>query len=329
MMTRRQCLLGLGALGALGAGFSVPVLAQADFPSRPVRMLVPFSAGGSPDLLARLIAQQLGKQLGQSVVVENRLGANGIIAAGAVANAAPDGYTLLVTTGSQAINPSIYNSLPYDTVKDFAPISLFTVAPALTLVINADSPLTTFEEFLAKAREPNGDISFGSPGVGNTLHLAGELLNATAGTHMLHVPYKGAAPALNAVMGGEVTACFLSTAAATLAVQGGRVRPIAVTSAERIEAFPDVPAMAEKGVENMDYNGGWVGVFAPGGTPQPIVQRLSEEIRQALQEPEIQQTMLSWESPPVGSSPEEFAAFFDAEMKKFAAIVELAEVPRQ
>lgn len=326
MIHRRHCL---AALGALGASHLLPAFGQQDFPSKPIKLLVPFSAGGSPDLLARLIAAQAGKQMGQGVVVENRLGANGIVAAEAVARAAPDGYTLLVTTGSQAINPSIYKSLPYDTLADFAPVSLFSVAPALTLVVAPDSPIKTFKEFLELARRPDGNVSFGSPGTGNTLHLAGELLNVMAGTRMLHVPYKGAAPALNAVMGKEVTACFLSTTAATMAVRAGQVRPLAVTSAKRIAGFPDVPTMAESGVADMDYNGGWVGVFAPGKTPAPIVQKLSAEINRAMQEPQVKEKMLSWDSPPASYAPDEFGRFFRQEMDKFARIVKLANVPMQ
>lgn len=326
MIHRRHCL---AALGALGASHLLPAFGQQDFPSKPIKLLVPFSAGGSPDLLARLIAAQAGKQMGQGVVVENRLGANGIVAAEAVARAAPDGYTLLVTTGSQAINPSIYKSLPYDTLADFAPVSLFSVAPALTLVVAPDSPIKTFKEFLELARRPDGNVSFGSPGTGNTLHLAGELLNVMAGTRMLHVPYKGAAPALNAVMGKEVTACFLSTTAATMAVRAGQVRPLAVTSAKRIAGFPDVPTMAESGVPDMDYNGGWVGVFAPGKTPAPIVEKLSAEINRAMQEPQVKEKMLSWDSPPASYAPDEFGRFFRQEMDKFARIVKLANVPMQ
>ncbi|KWT83913.1 MULTISPECIES: tripartite tricarboxylate transporter substrate binding protein [unclassified Variovorax] len=326
MIQRRHCL---AALGALGASHLLPAFGQQDFPSKPIRLLVPFSAGGSPDLLARLIAAQAGKQMGQGMVVENRLGANGIVAAEAVARAAPDGYTLLVTTGSQAINPSIYKSLPYDTLADFAPVSLFSVAPALTLVVAPDSPIKTFKEFLEIARRPDGNVSFGSPGTGNTLHLAGELLNVMAGTRMLHVPYKGAAPALNAVMGKEVTACFLSTTAATMAVKAGQVRPLAVTSAKRMAGFPDVPTMAESGVPDMDYNGGWVGLFAPGKTPAPVVQKLSAEINRAMQEPQVKEKMLSWDSPPASYTPDEFGRFFRQEMDKFSRIVKLANVPMQ
>ncbi|WP_304305148.1 tripartite tricarboxylate transporter substrate binding protein [Pseudacidovorax intermedius] len=326
MIHRRHCLATLGALAA--APFT-SALAQGAYPNRAIKLLVPFSAGGSPDLLARVIGTQLGQQLGQGVIVDNRLGANGIVAAEAVARSAPDGYTLLVTTGSQAINPSIYKSLPYDTLADFAPVTLFTIAPALTLVVAPDSPYKNFAQFLEAARQPGAQITYGSPGTGNTLHLAGELLNETAGTRMLHVPYKGAAPALNAVMSKEVTACFLSTAAATMAVKAGQVRPLAVTSARRIAAFPDVPAMAESGLTGMDYNGGWVGLFAPGKTPDAVVQKLAAEVQRAMQVPQVKDKMVGWDSPPATLSTQEFAVFFRQEMDKFARIVKQANVPLQ
>lgn len=323
MISRRHFL---AAAGALGITHAVPAMAQAEFPSRPIRMLVPFSAGGSPDVLARVIGAQAGKQMGQSMVIENRLGANGIVAAEAVARAAPDGYTLLVTTGSQAINPGIYKNLPYDTLTDFAPVALFTVAPALTLVVHPESPITGFQDFLAQARKPDGNITYGSPGTGNTLHLAGELLNVTAGTRMLHVPYKGAAPALVAVMSKEVTCCFLSTTAAVMAIKSGQVRPLAVTSAKRIASFPNVPTMSETGVPDMDYNGGWVGVFAPGKTPPAIVSTLSTQILKAMQTPDVKEKMMGWDSPPSSESPEEFGRFFRQEIEKFARITKLANV---
>lgn len=324
MIYRRQALAAFAGIALLPA-----VRAQSDYPNRPIRMLVPFSAGGSPDLMGRLVGAQVGKQLAQAVVVDNRLGANGIVAAEAVANAAPDGYTLLLTTGSQAINPSIYKKLPYDTLVDFTPVSLLTVAPALTLVVAPNFPAKNIREFLELARKPDSKVSFGSPGTGNTLHLAGELLNVLGRTKMLHVPYKGAAPALQATMSGEVSACFLSTTAAVLAVKGGQVRPLAVTSAQRIAAFPDVPTLTEAGVPGFDYNGGWIGIFAHGKTPRSIVQKLSAEFSKAMQVPEVKDKMLSWDSPPVGGSIEEFARFFQAESEKFARIVKQANVPIQ
>jgi tripartite-type tricarboxylate transporter receptor subunit TctC len=324
MFNRRAALAGLA-----GAALSPLAGAQSDFPDKPIRLLVPFSAGGSPDLLARLLGAQLGKQLGQTILVDNRLGANGIIASEAVAKAPPDGYTLLLNTGSHVINPSIYRKLPYDTVADFAPVALITVAPALTLVVSPSSPIKTIKDFLAQARNPAGNVSYGSPGTGNTLHLAGELLNIMAGTKMLHVPYKGAAPALQAVMAGDVTACFLSTTAAVIAVKAGQVRPVAVTSAQRLPSLPDVPTLAESGVPGFDYNGGWTAVFAPAKTPRPVVLKLSAEINKALQAPEVRQKMLEWDSPPQGLTPDEFSRFLAVETDKFARIVKQANVPMQ
>jgi tripartite-type tricarboxylate transporter receptor subunit TctC len=318
------------ALGGLAAAL-LPSLAgaQSEYPDRAIKLLVPFSAGGSPDLLARLVGAQLGRQLGQTILVDNRLGANGIIASEAVAKAPPDGYTLLLNTGSHVINQSIYKKLPYDTVADFAPVALITIAPALTLVVNPSSPIKTAKDFLAQARKPDGNVSYGSPGTGNTLHLAGELLNIVAGTKMLHVPYKGAAPALQAVMSGDVTACFLSTTAAVIAVKGGQVRPLAVTSAQRIASLPDVPTLAESGVPGFDYNGGWTAVFAPARTPRPIVQKLNAEIIKALQSPEVKQKMVEWDSPPQALAPDEFSRFLTVEADKFGRIVKQANVPMQ
>ena len=326
-MKRREFVAASSCLAGLCSPLALQ--AQTAFPNKTIKVLVPFSAGGSPELVARLVSMQLAKQLGQSVVVDNKLGANGIIAQEALANATPDGYTLLVNTGSHAINPSIYKKLPFDTLNDIAPVSLLTVAPALTLVVNPNSGAKNIKDFLAMARKPNGNVSFGSPGNGNTLHLVGELLNHMAGTQMLHVPYKGAAPALNAVISGEVSACFLSTTAAVLAVKAGQVRPLAVTSMNRIASFPDIPSLAESGVPDFDYNGGWMGVFAPGKTPRPLIKLLSNEINKALQEPEVRDKLLSWESPPVNYTPEQFAVFIQAEVEKFARIIKLANIPQQ
>jgi tripartite-type tricarboxylate transporter receptor subunit TctC len=323
-LTRRALIAAAG-----GLALSDALRAQTDYPSKAIRMLVPFSAGGSPDLMGRLIANQLTRQMGQGVVVDNRLGANGIVATEAVANAPADGYTVLLTTGSHVINPSIYRKLPYDSFADFAPVGLLSVAPALTLVVSPQSSIRSIRDFLTQARQPGTTISYGSPGTGNTLHLAGELLNLMAGTHMLHVPYKGAAPALNAVMAGEVTACFLSTAAATLAVKGGQVRPLAVTSSQRIGAFPEVPTLAESGIAGYDYNGGWIGVLAHARTPRPILTRLQSEVAKALQVQEVKDKLNSWESPPSTLSAEEFGKFLQTEHDKFARIVKQANIPLQ
>ena len=325
-MIHRRALLACPALALLP---TFAAHAQQGLPTKPIRMLVPFSAGGSPDLLARVIAQQITKQSDISVVVENRLGANGIIATEVVALAPPDGTTLLFSTGSHTINPSIYRKLPYDTLKDFAPVTLVTIAPALTLVVSPTFAAKNIKEFLAMARDKDSKVSFGSPGLGNTLHLAGELLNNLAGTQMLHIPYKGAAPALQAVMSGEVSATFLSTTAAIIAIKAGQVRPLAVTSATRIASLPDVPTIAESGVPGFDYNGGWMGVFAPAKTPRDMVQRLSAEINKAMQAPEVRDKMIAWDSKPLGTTPEDFARFVQDDIEKFARIVKVAKVPMQ
>jgi len=324
-MNRRRFLYS----AAISAMTPKVLLAQESYPSKSIRLLVPFSAGGTPDLVARLLSVQLSNQLGQSFVIDNRLGANGIVAQDALVNSTPDGYSLLLNTGSQAINPSIYKKLPFDTFKDFAPVSLIAVAPALTLVINPNFAAKTFKDFLALAKKSDNVVSFGSPGTGNTLHLAGEMLNSMAGIKMLHVPYKGAAPALNAVIAGEVTACFLSTTAAVIAVNAGQVRPIAVTSSSRIKAFPDVPTISENGVPGFDLNGGWMGIFAPAKTPQAIIHKLSNEIHKAVETPEVKAKLLSWETPPIGSTPEAFATFFQSEYEKFAKIIKVSNIPMQ
>jgi tripartite-type tricarboxylate transporter receptor subunit TctC len=318
MLQRRQLLARTGAL-ALAGGTALAAQAQ-DLPNKTIRILVPFSAGGSPDLIARLVAQQFTEQTGVPVVIDNRE---------AVANAVPDGTTILLNTGSHTINPSIYKKLPYDTVRDLAPISLLTIAPTLVLVVAPNFPAKNFQEFLALARQPDTRISFGSPGIGNTLHLSGELLNIKGGTHMLHVPYKGAAPALQATVAGEVSCTFLSTTAANIAIKSGQVRPLAVTAATRLASLPEVPTIAESGVKGFDYNGGWMGLFAPGKTPPATVKRLSQEFNKVLQVPSVRDKMNSWESPPLGTTPEEFAKFVQADLGKYAEIVRDAHVPMQ
>jgi tripartite-type tricarboxylate transporter receptor subunit TctC len=314
-------------IAGAAAGMVKNTTAQTnDFPSGPIRIVLPFTAGGGPDINARLIAQFLTKQTGVSAVVENRTGANGIIASQVVATASPNGNTLLYTTGSHAINPSIYKKLPYDTVADFAPVSLINVSPCLVLVVAPNYSARTFADFIRIARQPDSRISFGSPGIGNTLHLAGELLNLRAKIKMLHVPYKGASLALNATMSGEVQATFLSTTAAVIAVRSGQVRPLAVTSAARLPALPDVPTIAENGFPGFDYDGGWSGMLAPAKTPPAMVARLSVEINKILQLPEVKAEFEKNGNAPYGTTPAEFSRFIDANIQKFATIVRDANI---
>jgi tripartite-type tricarboxylate transporter receptor subunit TctC len=313
----RRTLLQAAALAALP---SAPAFAQAPaYPSRSIRMLLPFAAAGGPDAIARLLAVQMGQQLGQSVLIDNKPGGNSILAADLVAKAPADGYTLLYTTGSHTTNPSIYKKLPFDALRDFAPVSLVRTTSGFVMVINPALPYRTVPEFIAAAKI--GKVAFGSPGVGNSLHLPGELLNLMAGTKMLHVPYKGASLALNAVISGEVQATFLSVTAALPTIQGGQVRALAVTSKERLPALPNVPTFAEAGVPGYLFAGGWQGVLAPAATPPDIVARLSAEIRRALQAPDLRAKIIAEDATPVGNRPEEFARFLVDDMESVGKII--------
>lgn len=313
MWTRRKFALGAAAL-IPWTGAS----AQA-YPTRVVRLLVPFAPGGAPDIVARALAQQLGKQLGVSVVAENKPGANSILAADTVAKAAPDGYTLLFNTGSHTINPSVYRKMPFDTLKDFAPVSLLKTTPGLVLVVGPGCKATTMKEFIEEAKD--GSLAFGSPGVGNPQQFPGELLNIMVGTKLLHVPYRGGNLALNAVVGGEVAAAFVSVLSALGPLQSGKARALGVTSATRLSALPQVPTIAESGVPGYEVSGGWQGIFAPAKTPAEIVQRLSREIHVAVQSPELKSRIMADDSVPVGSTPQELQRFVLEDFERVSRIV--------
>jgi tripartite-type tricarboxylate transporter receptor subunit TctC len=311
-------------LGALAASAALPAFAQQPFPNRPIRFVVPFAAGGAPDVIARQVGVQLGRQLGQSVVVENKLGANGIVASQDVARAAPDGHTLLVATGSHTTNPSIYRKLPYDTAKDFAPVTQIFSAPGLVLIVNPKLDIRTPQQFIEAGKA--GKIAYGSPGVGNSLHLPGELLNVTTGTKLLHVPYKGASLAVNGVLSGEVQAAFVTPTAAMPLVKAGQVRPLAITSAKRLKLLPDVPTFAEAAIPGFVYSGAWMGLLAPGATPLPILQKLSAEVGKALRTPELYDRLTAEENIVVASTPEDFGKFLEQDMQHFADIVKKAGI---
>lgn len=316
MTNRRHAL---ATLAAMAGASSLPSLAQSDFPNRPIRLLVPFAAGGAPDVLARLITQAVTQAAGYNFIIDNRPGGNGIIATDAVAKAAPDGYTLLYTTGSHTINSHVYKKLPFDVLRDFTGVTQVRTAPGVVLVVTPSLPVKNMAEFIALAK--NGKVAYGSPGVGNTLHLPGELLNVMAGTKLLHVPYKSAAPALNAVIGGEIQAAFLSATAALPPMKAGQVRALAVTSPQRLPGLTDVPTVAESGVPGYEIDGGWQGFFAPAGTPQAVVQKLSSELARAIQSPEISRRIVSDASVPIGNTPEEFNRFVAADAQRVGKLV--------
>ncbi len=312
------------ALTAASLAAAAPAWAQA-YPARVVRIIVPFATGG-PDVVARVLAAQLAEQLGQPFIVENRPGANGIIGADLVAKAAPDGYTLLVHSSGLVVNPFVHKKLPYDTEKDFVPVTNVTSSGGLFIAVHPSVPAQTLHEFIALARDPNNKMSYSSPGVGNTWHLAMEVFNAIAGTKLQHVPYKGGGPATAALAAGEVQAMVASPAPLLPHYKSGRVRVLAYTAATRHPAAPDVPTTAEAGLPKYGIDGGWFGLFAPASTPAEIVDKLYREVKTALGTPKVRERLHGLGVWPVGNSPAEFRSFFMDELRLHAEMVRMAGI---
>jgi tripartite-type tricarboxylate transporter receptor subunit TctC len=305
----------LAAATMLAAG-----AAGAAYPERPVRLVVPFPAGGGADFMARALAQKLSAQLGQPVVLDHRAGAGGTIAAEVVAGAAPDGYTLVFgTVGTHAINVSLYAKLRYDPVKDFAPVSLTHLAPRV-LVVHPSVPAKTVPELIALAKAKPGELTFGSAGSGGTNHLSGELFKSMAGIDIVHVPYKGSAPASVDLRGGRITMVFDSIVAWGDHIKTGKVRALGVTSPRRSAALPDVPTIAESGLVGFDV-ANWLGVLAPAGTPKEVIARLNAEIKTAMADPEMQRQLVAVGIDPTYSTPEAFAELIRADIAKWTKVV--------
>jgi tripartite-type tricarboxylate transporter receptor subunit TctC len=327
-MLNRIFRAGLAALAAVVCMAVAPgahtAFAQS-WPDRPIRLVVPFGAGG-PDTTARILGQQLSKQLGQPIIVDNRAGANGIIGADMVAKAAPDGYTLMLTSASFAVNPSMYKKLPYDSQRDFIAIAQVAAGEGLILAVHPGVPATTLAEFLALARDPGSKIAYGSPGIGNTLHLAGERFNMRAGTKMLHVPYKGGGPAAAALLGGEIQAMLMTAPTALPQIRAGKLRALAFTGDARASYLPEVPTLKEAGVPDFDVDAGWHGLFAPANTPPAIVQRLRQEVVKALQTPEMTQAIKETGLVPSTLAPEAFPQRVDTDIAKYTELVRIARV---
>jgi tripartite-type tricarboxylate transporter receptor subunit TctC len=303
---------------ALGLSLSAQALAQA-YPARPVKLVVPYPAGGPTDIVARVVAERLTAQTGQTFVVDNRAGAGGNLGAEAVARSPADGYTLLVATTAHAINMSMFKNLTYDVQRDFAPVSLLTQGP-LVLVTHPGFEAKSVAELIALAKAKPKAVSFASSGNGQSTHLAAELFNSMAGVSMTHVPYKGSAPALNDLVGGQVPLMFDTMLSAMPHVKSGRLKALAVTGANRSPAAPDVPTVAESGLPGYQVYA-WNGLLAPAGTPPQVIARLSEELKKALEQPSVQEKFSAQGFAATWTPPPQAASFVRAEVEKWTRTV--------
>jgi len=322
-------LVGLSTACLAALTIAAPAAYGDTFPDRPIKLILPFSPGGNPDTVSRMLAQEMGKRLKQPVIVENRAGANSIIASDLVAKAPADGYTLLYTTGSHVINPLLYKSLPYDTAKDFVPVVLVGSTRGQVLVVTPSLPVQNVQDLVKLATPATSNIPYGSAGIGNTMHLVGEYFNYKAGTHLVHVPYKGAAPAMNAVMSGEVKLAFLNPVSAIEQVKSGTLRAIAVTGSTRFPQLPDVPTVEEAGVAGYEVQGGWQGALAPAGTPPDVVARLNRAFNDALSSPALKDRLASMGLDVAGGSPQDMANYLAKETATYTDIMQAAKVEKQ
>jgi tripartite-type tricarboxylate transporter receptor subunit TctC len=316
--TRRKVLAALGA-GALSAALPLAARAQAQaFPNKPIRVVVPYAAGGGADANARLLAQPLSVLLGQPIVVDNKPGASGVLAAQAVIQAPADGHTLLFDTFPYAVN-AVLRKLPFDPVKDLVPVSQAINMPNI-LVVPIGAPYRTFQELIDHARAHPGQLNYASYGAGGSAHLAAELLRRDAGIDWVHVPYKGGAPAITDLLAGQVSAYFANPVSGLPYVQSGRLRALATTGAQRMEALPDVPTVRESGYKDFEVVE-WNGFFAPAGTPQAVVDRLSSAVQEATRQPEVRQRLIGMGIEPVGNSPQAFKTFLAGQITRWGALV--------
>ena len=322
---RRTLAFAAGAVATVAAAafLPAPVHAQpadaAAWPAKPIRWVVPFPPGGAMDVIARTLGERAGRALGQPFVIENRPGAGGNIGADAVAKSPADGYTIMITSIGMATNKALYAKLSYDPVKDFAPISLLAVVPNV-LVVNANSPDKTVADVIAHAKRDPGKLTYASAGNGTSIHLAGEVFASMAGLNLLHVPYKGSGPAVTDMLGGQVDLMFDSITSAAPHIQSGKLRALGVTSARRSATLPGVPTIAEAGVPGYEVSP-WFAVFAPAGTPAPIVQKLNTALLDAMKQPDTQARFDAIGAQPIGSTPAELADHVDKEMARWGKLI--------
>lgn len=310
--------LGIALAGAFGAA------SAQEFPARTVRLVVPFLAGGSTDMVGRTVAQKLSEMWGQAVVVDNRPGGGTTIGTDIVAKSAPDGYTLLVTPAPFTINPSLLAKLPYDALNDFAPITLINTTP-LVVVVNPGVPAKSIKELIALAKAKPGKLNYGSSGTGGSNHLAGELFNAMAGVKMVHIPYKGNAGALIDLVGGHVDVVFNGLTSALPLIKGGKLRALAVTSRSRAGALPELPTMDEAALKGFEAVA-WNGLTAPARTPREVIAKISNDVVRVVSSPELKERLKAEGSDPIGSTPEQYAAFLRDEIAKWAKVIKFARV---
>lgn len=323
-MFMRRTLVTIIATGLALALQAGPVAAQG-FPAKPVRMIIGFAAGGTTDLVGRLVAQRLGDSWGQTVVVENRTGASGMIAAEAVAKAPADGYTLLVTPQtSLAVAPALYGKAPYDATRDFTPITLMGSTPTI-MVVNPAFPAKTFAEFVELAKKSGVPLAYGSGGIGSSPHMAGELLSAQLGIRMTHIPYKGENPALTDTMGGQVPIMFGNISVAVPHIKSGKLRALASTGAARSPLLPDVPTVAESGLKDFSI-ATWFGLLGPAGMPADLVARIQRDVARVLASPDIRNRLVDLGVDIVANSPEEFSAYLRTEIVRYAKVIKDAGI---
>jgi tripartite-type tricarboxylate transporter receptor subunit TctC len=322
-------LLAAGTLlfGALFANFTVQAQGTTGYPARPVKIVVPFAPAGPTDVMARLIAQKLSNSLGKQFYIENRPGAGGNLGMALVANAAPDGYTLLLVSSSVVVNPSLYEKVPYDVYKSLAPVTLAGSSPNI-LVVHPSVPVKTVEELITYVQANPGKVSFASPGFGTTASLAAESFKYALKLDIQPVPFNGAGPALNAVVAGQVQIAFMALPPVTPHLKAGTLRALALTTEKRVAAAPDVPTMAEAGVPGDQISDVMQAVFAPAGTPKPIIDLLQKEIAKAVAAPDVKAKLDSLGFEAIADTPEHFAARIKAEVPKWAKVIEAAKIEK-
>lgn len=322
----RRTFIASGAIGAAALATSMPLWAQA-FPDRPIRILQGFAPGGNADTIARLVGAEISKTLGQPVVVEAQTGAGGNIAAGTVARAKPDGYTLLLATGGHAVAGALYSNLSYQTVTSFDMVSTITYFPFL-IVVNANSNFKDFQDLLAAAKATPAGLAYGSAGVGSTHHLAGELLAKMAGINLLHVPYRGDAASMTALLAGDVPFIIAPATAVLSNIRAGKLRALAATDSQRWKGLPDVPTVIEQGVAGYTVRS-WAGLMAPAGTPRPVIDRLNSEILRVVQLSAVKARLNDMGGDARGSTPEEMKTMVASELQRWTQVVADAKIPRQ